>query len=382
MQQESRAQSVVIGGGLHGLAAAWHLRRLGSEVVLLERFRVGHDRGSSHGPSRVYRSAYPSPVYVHLLRAAGREEWPRLERESGKKLVHPCDGCFLGPPGGLFEEFSRTMASFGEEVELLEPPRARRRFPQFNFEGMAGAIDDRTAGVIASAETISSLAELCARDGVVLHDETTVTGIEADSDPVRVRSSRGDFLADHVVVAAGSWTSEILPFLRPKLTVVRQNIGYFVLDGPEGAFGPEQFPVWAYLGAGANDFFYGLPEFGSRGVKAARHVTAEDSDDPNGSNAPSPDALVEVRALVERLFTAPVKEMVASDTCLYTNTATEDFIIDCHPANPRVVIGAGFSGHGFKFGPLTGRILAELALQGRTDVPEFNRHRDTFAFVL
>jgi glycine/D-amino acid oxidase-like deaminating enzyme len=97
-------RAIVIGAGLHGLAAAWNLRRLGaSSVTLLERFRLGHDRGSSHGAARVFRATYPDPVYVHLLHAASREDWPRLETESGQTLIQKRDACFFGPRGGLYD---------------------------------------------------------------------------------------------------------------------------------------------------------------------------------------------------------------------------------------------------------------------------------------
>jgi sarcosine oxidase len=372
----SRFDAIVIGAGLHGLAAAWNLKRLGSpSVALLERFRLGHDRGSSHGAARVFRATYPSPVYVHLLHAASREDWPRLEAESGRTLIHKRDACFFGTEGGLYDAFAATMAQFPDDVEVLTPEEAARRFPPLRFEGMAGALHDRTAGIIAAEDTLSALAGRCRHLGVVIREEAAVARIESTSKAVVVHGAGETWTADRVVVAAGAWTADLVPLLRPRLTVVRQNVGYFRFPGA----GPD-FPVWCFLGSGANDFYYGFPA--EDGVlKAARHLTAGRADDPNEAAPPSPEALRDLSAFLESHFTAAPGGLVRAETCLYTNTATEDFVIDTHPRDPRIVVGAGFSGHGFKFGPLTGRILAELALHGESSVPEFARHRKTFALV-
>jgi glycine/D-amino acid oxidase-like deaminating enzyme len=258
---------------------------------------------------------------------------------------------------------------------MLTPDEAARRFPQLRFEGMAGAIHDRTAGIIAAADTLAALAGQCRKHGVEIREETLVTDIDPRPEGVVVHGEGTTWTADRVVVAAGAWTADLVPELRPRLTVVRQNVGYFRF--PEA--GPD-FPVWCFLGSGANDFYYGFPA--ENGImKAARHLTSEQPDDPDRTVSPSSEALRDLESFLERSFTGTPGALVRAETCLYTNTPTEDFIIDAHPRDPRIVVGAGFSGHGFKFGPLTGRILAELALFGESSVPEFSRNRKTFALV-
>jgi sarcosine oxidase len=373
--------AVVVGAGLNGLAAAWQLARLGAgRVALLERFRLGHRFGSSHGAARVTRTTYPSAVYANLMRAANAEAWPRLEREAGERLIHRHGGIFFGPAGGLYDGYARAMGAFPGEVVRLAPAEAAPRFPGFRFEGSAGVLWDRTAGVIAAERTLAGLARLCRRSGVEILEETRVTGIVPSAETVTVDTDRGPFLADRVVVTAGPWTAGLFPALAGRLTVKRQNVGFYRLGGDRAKTAPERFPVWAYLGRDEHDFYYGLPEFGREGVKAARHATASGAgDDPDGGREPSEDALVALDGFVRRLFTAPVEARIDAETCLYTNTPGEDFILDRHPADPRIVIGAGFSGHGFKFGPLTGRILAELSLHGRTTIEAFEADRRTFA---
>ena len=151
---------IVIGGGLVGLAAAWHFRRLGPpRVLLLERFEHGHTRGSSHGTSRIIRSAYPSPAYVHLMRAVTREEWPRLETLAGSQLVFPCSACFFGR-GALFDAYAETMCAFPNEVEILPGSEAAPLFPALRLDGV-DAIVDNTAGVLAAQRTMNALRRLC-----------------------------------------------------------------------------------------------------------------------------------------------------------------------------------------------------------------------------
>jgi sarcosine oxidase len=366
---------VVIGGGLVGMAAAWHFRRLGpTRVLVLERFQHGHGQGSSHGTSRIIRSAYPSPAYVHLMRAVTREEWPRLESLAGTQLVFPCQACFFGR-GALFDAYAGTMEGFPNEVELLSGSEAAPLFPSLRLEGV-DAIVDRTAGVLAARRTMDTLRAACDAAGVEFKENAPVREWSSEADGIRVRFEGGEVLARHVMVAAGAWIPDVLPFMSDRVLVARQTIGYFRLDGPMSV---GRFPVWCYLGDRANDFYYGLPEFERDGVKLARHYTAEKSDDPNSGAEPDPAALEDLLRFAKLRFTSPVLEMAGSETCLYTCTPTEDFIIDHHPDDARMVFASACSGHGFKFGPLTGRILAELVLMGKTSIPEFEAYRETFA---
>jgi sarcosine oxidase len=374
-------EALIIGGGINGLSTLYHLLRRGlRRVALVERFRLGHDRGSSHGPSRITRSTYPDADYVRLMQVVHAEEWPRLERDLGITAIHPCAGCFFGPPCATFDACVEAVTAAGARVELLDLREARRRFPQFRFEGVQRVLHDHTGGVVAAAETMAALAKLARRGAVDLREETRVCGLDWSRSPIRVDTSRGRLEAERVVVTAGPWAAELLPELRPRLTVARQTVGYFVVpDGMED-YRLGRFPVWVYVAEGENGMFYGLPEFGRAGMKVARHVIGGRDDDPNQTPSGIDDGAINVlRQFVAAQFHAPGPELAGADHCLYTNTATADFIVDLHPDNPRLAVGAGFSGHGFKFGPLTGRVLAELVLDGRVAVPEFEAMRARFA---
>jgi len=389
-------RAAVIGTGVNGLSTAWHLLRNGpGPVALIEQFPLGHDRGSSHGKSRITRSSYHSPVYIDLVQAAHREAWPELEQAAGERLLHPSPACFFGPPGHLYRDFVDAVTRTGADVEVLPVAEGRRRFPQFRFPDAEGVLDDHTAALVAAEATLRALTELVRAGGAHVLENTRVIGISGSApqhgentpvtgnpggDPLRLETSAGEVLTEKLVITAGPWTGRLLPWLAPHITPTRQVVGYFRFDGPPESFALGTFPVWAYLGSEKNGMRYGLPEFGRRGVKVARHVVSDDPHDPDTVPAePDPEALAELVLFAREQFATPLMERVAHEFCFYSNTPTEDFVLDFHPEDPRIVIGAGFSGHGFKFGPLTGRILADLARHGRCDHPAYMRHRAVFS---
>ncbi|MBI3126863.1 MAG: N-methyl-L-tryptophan oxidase [Candidatus Tectomicrobia bacterium] len=372
---------LVIGGGLNGLASLNHLRRLGvRRLGLIERFRLGHDRGSSHGQARITRSTYASPLYARLMHLLHEEEWPRLEREAGERLVHPCPGCFFGPPGEALEKYKRAVLQAQARVEWLTPAEGRRRFPQFRFEDAEGILLDHTAGVVAADDAIAALIRLARGGGAQIMEETEVLSIDASRQPLEVATERGVFRAERLIVTAGAWVGRLLPFLRPRLKAARQTVGYFEPAGARADYGIGRFPVWLYIADGENGHYYGMPEFGRPGIKAARHLAQGIDDNPDAAPAhPDPARIEELWGFLRAQLAAVPRRLLAWEHCLYTNTETEDFILDLHPGNPLVAVGAGFSGHGFKFGPFTGRVLAELVLHGKTSIPEFEEARGEFS---
>jgi glycine/D-amino acid oxidase-like deaminating enzyme len=165
------------------------------------------------------------------------------------------------------------------------------------------------------------------------------------------------------------------------LSVARQTVGYFEFEGPSENFRPGNFPVWGTVGYNDDISHYGIPEFGRPGIKAARHVTRAVDDDPDElpNECANERAMRALEDFLGKHFHPKIVNVSGCENCLYTNTQNEDFILDHHPQQKRVVIGTGFSGHGFKMGPVSGRILAEMALQGTTSLPEFEHARGRFA---
>ena len=381
MPPEPAFGALVVGAGVHGLATAWQLARRGvPRVALVERFRLHHDRGSSHGSARITRSTYSDARYVRLVRVAHAEDWPRLERDSGQRLIHHCDGVFWGPPEGELDAWAAAVAAAGADgVERLTPAEARRRFPVFGFPDAHAVLHDTTGGVVAAADALRVLDRLCRIEGVHVLEETRVLGIEPSSDPIVVDTDRGRLLAERVVVTAGAWVGELVPAIAARVSVARQHVGYFRLELPEARMAPGAFPVWVHLGSPGEGSHYGLPAFGRPGVKAALHGVSPEGDDQDALGAADARAIERTREFLTAQLTVPVTETLHTETCLYTNTPDEHFILGALAGHANLVVGSACSGHGFKFGPLVGRLLAELVLHGRTTVPEFESVRETFA---
>ncbi|MBL8695411.1 MAG: N-methyl-L-tryptophan oxidase [Planctomycetes bacterium] len=375
-----RRDVVIIGAGVHGLATAWQLARRGvRSVTILEQFEVGHARGSSHGAARITRSSYASLVYAQMMRTARLEEWPALEKDAGEQLIHPCEGCFFGPEKGPFAEYLAVAERLDRtEVERLDRATAQQRFPMFRFEEGDACLIDRTAGVVAADRTVAALARLAAAGGVEILTSTRVLAIDRSRDPMDVHTNRGRLETEKLILTVGPWIGALVPEIALATTPIRQSVGYFELDGAPQSMELPQFPVWVYSEPGPNGLWYGLPAFGTSGVKAAQHRTAGRRDDPDDEAAASEAELAHIEAFLGRRIRWAVKRRVSAETCFYTMTANEDYILAQHPGDPRVTIGAGFSGHGFKLAPVSGRILAELALDGRSTVSAYEQHRAQF----
>ncbi len=367
---------LIIGGGVNGLAVAYHLSHIKKlKVLLLEQFTLGNPFGGSHGFSRIIRGTYANPIYIQWMKRVYQYEWPLLEKEAGRRLIHPNPGCFFGT-GKLFEKYLQAIENSGFDIQRLSVSDARRLFPQFTFANCSAVLSDRTGGVIAAAEVLQNLAHIARKNGVEIRENTKVVNIDADKNSLQVMTDEETFSTNRLVVATGAYLPQLFPQFRSHLTAIRQTVGYFILQGDPKSFQIGNFPNWSYLG---EQVFYGLPEFGSKGIKVAQHRTSGKTDDPNQHISQGDPAEIKIlEHFVKEQFVQPIQKLVSSETCFYANTPTEDFILECLPSDPRVVIGSACSGHAFKFAPLTGRILAELALHGKTTIPEFEEYKQIF----
>jgi sarcosine oxidase len=357
--------AVVIGGGVVGLAAAWHLLRLGcTPVTVVERFRIGHDRGGSHGSVRMTRSTYASSVYARLMRHVREEEWPRLERAAGVTLVRPADVLFYGPDRATLGGYAAAVQAAGADVDRVPVAGARRRFPALRFTDDAEVLHDRSGGLIAASEAVRALHRLVTVGGAAVLENRRVLEIDRSPSPIRVVTDAGAIQAERVVIATGAWMSELVPAVRGALTVVPQTVAYARLGVPA-----HTTPSWLHFGGAEAGITYGLPEVGRDALKVGVHVTKGPGADPDRPRPPSAGEVEELRARLATILAVPVEAMLGSERCLYTMTATEDFVVDHWPGDPRMAFAAACSGHGFKFAPLTGRLLAELVVRGRAVLP-------------
>lgn len=368
---------IVIGGGVMGTSAALALARRGCKVTLLEQFDVGHDRGSSHGQSRILRYAYfEHPEYARMVQKVA-PMWRAIEVDTGQSLMHRCGGLDIGPRDGeLVTGSLRACRELGLEHEFLNGDDIGKRWPFANMTELAGVYQP-DACILRADQCVAALEELAIRDGVVVRPNTKVTSIEQQADHVVVETNDSQLHADHVIVTAGAWMRRLLEELDLPLTVVRKAVLYFNVTNLD-AFDISRFPI--YIVETGDAYYYGFGKMDQNGVKIGDHLGGEVVDPDHVERAMRAEDESHLRKFTRKYLPGADGDVVGFETCLYTKTPDEDFIIDKHPDLDRITIAGGFSGHGFKFGPLIGEILANLAVNGKADHPverfRINRFHD------
>ena len=351
-----RADVVVVGAGLLGLATAWALRDR-REVLVLEQATVGHARGGSHGPSRVFRLGYPDALYVQMAQLA-LPRWRALEAETGSSLLDVTGQLSFGAGS---DAVAVALAAAGAPSQRLSAADVVAAFPM--FAGHGPALYEPGSGVIAAAATLAALRTAAACE---VREECAVKAI-TDSDPVRVETSSHSIDANVVVVAAGPWTGTIRRDLVPGgVHATREHVAYLQ---PKGV--PEPHPIFVDF---SDPAVYGLPTPGNDLYKIALHHGGEMIDPDAPAEPPTARAIAALEAAARTWLPAYDPVAVEIDTCIYDNTPNEDFVL--YRAG-NVVVGAGTSGHGFKFGPLLGELLASLVMGTEPAAPleRFALHR-------
>ena len=371
-RRDEAAYDVIVAGlGGMGSAAAYHLAARGKKVLGLERHVPAHDKGSSHGESRIIRQAYfEGAEYVPLLFRA-YELWEELEKETGEDLMTLCGGLFIGPEDG--ELVSGSVASADEHglpYEILDAADLKRRFPIFEPGPETVALFEKRAGFVRPEASVRAHLDRAASLGAELRFGEPVLSWEASGSGVRVRTENGAYEAERLVVSAGAWAGELLSDLGLPLEVTRQILFWFRPRGGIGAFAQDRLPIWIYEPDDGN-MFYSFPAVdGADTVKAAFFRADGTPADPNTIDREvHADEVDFIRRYLGRHVPAMDGELVKARTCMYTNTPDQHFVVSAHPDHPQVVVAAGFSGHGYKFCGVIGEILADLAVEGETPHP-------------
>jgi sarcosine oxidase len=364
------AKNVIIGAGAMGSAAAYQLAKRGEPVVLIEQFALGHDRGSSHGAARITRHSYADARYARLMPAAFRA-WKELEADAGETLYIRTGGVSFSPPG--VDYAARVAASLDE----LDVPHWRtsgrewsRRRPAFQLPEDYDVVFEPDAGMVAASRALAVQLELARLHGGVrtrIIEQMPVRRIDLDGPKPVILTDDLRLIADRLIVSAGAWVKRLLPGLPVPLMATRQQVLYVRPRDP-APFRIGRFPVFIYKGAGEEDAFYGMPEFLEMGVKVARHAGPE--TDPDVADRDVGEAYRStVRSFLQGhiplLAEAPID---LTEICLYTVAPDEQFQVDFLPGRPDVIVASPCSGHGFKFSCLIGRILADLATAGSTEI--------------
>jgi len=359
-----RVDAIIVGAGLAGSAAAWAMARRGRSVAVLEAFAPGHRRGSSHGSARIFRRAYPDPLYVRLTGDADRR-WRELEDEAGEELVLRTGELDYGPTREA-EKMYGILSEFGVPAELMPAAAAAERWPGMAF-GAGPVLFHPDAGVLDPERTMTAMQRLAAAAGAQINYQTAVVHLSATPDGAVVDASDRSWRAPVVIVAAGPWLEPLLgdQVRLPPLVVTQQQALHFAPLTPDWNGGNGSTPAPAFIFHSPEIPVYGLLA-GRDGevpgaIKMGEHGQGTVTTGDGRDGIVDPVARARISAFVAHrlpgLDPAPVGEL----TCMYTSTPGEDFLLDRH--GPFVVCSA-CSGHGAKFAPLTGEIAADLACGG------------------
>jgi len=378
----AHADIAVLGLGAMGAMTAWQAAQRGVSVVGIEQFGLAHARGSSHGGSRIFRMIlFEGPEYVPVGRAS-HELWRRLERDSGTTLLTTSGGLVIGPADGpLVLEGLESAESGGVEHELLDADQMRARFPQHALFDDDVAIYEPGAGALRPEAAITAALGQAQEAGATILSECGVRSLGLGDAEVEIVTDRGTVLAKKVVLATGAWFNDLVPELRLPLRIQRSCLTWFSSSDPT-LFGPERFPVFVRESGRLDG--WGIPDIDGRGVKVGAGPSVEKRwlDRPEDNwTAPTPADVAPAVAFCREAFPTLSHDIADTAACMNSKTPDGDFVIGQAAAAPQLVVLGGFSGHGFKHAAGIGRIAAELALDGGTDIPIERFSPDRFAAV-
>ena len=357
-----RYDVVVVGVGGMGSATLYHLAKRGKRVLGLERFDVPHELGSSHGVTRIIRLAYfEHSDYVPLLHRA-YELWRELEAEAGEQLLH-VTGIVEGGER-IFDGVLRSCADHDLPHEVLDGREIGRRFPAYRLEPEYRAVFQPDGGFVLPERCIVAHVNGAVARGAAVRTRERVLEWSEGEGGVRVRTERGIVEAERLVLTAGAWSEEVARLSEGLVKPVRQVLAWMQPLRPD-LFTPELLPVFNLIVD--DEHFYGFPEFGVPGFKIGRYERQGETGDPDVvSRETAPRDETVLRELAQRYFPEGAGPTLALKTCLFELSPDEHFLLDRHPETDLAVVGAGFSGHGFKFCSVVGEILADLVLDGET----------------
>ncbi|XP_074016818.1 peroxisomal sarcosine oxidase [Numenius arquata] len=360
--QHATYDAIVIGAGIQGSFAAYHLTQRHRDTLLLEQFILPHSRGSSHGQSRITRSAYPRVSYARMMPDSFRL-WQRLEAEAGTSLYRRTGLVVLGPAGDL--ELEGCRRSLGDD-HVLDTTVLAQRFPGLRLQAGEVAMWDGTGGVLFADRALRAVQDVFRRHGGTLRDGEKVLRIEPGA-LVTVTTTAGVYRAPRLIITAGAWTGALVAPLGLHLPLQPLRIDVCYWREKEGSPGAGRAgPCFMAIGLSqAPHGIYGLPALEYPGlVKVCYHhgsPTDPEERDRVPPGTPRPNVAL-LSSFISSYLPGLDPQPAVVETCLYTNTPDEDFILDRHPKFSNIIIGAGFSGHGFKLAPVVGKLLCELSL--------------------
>ncbi|HEY0434689.1 MAG TPA: N-methyl-L-tryptophan oxidase, partial [Chitinophagaceae bacterium] len=366
---------IVIGVGSMGSSACYFLSKAGLRVLGLEQYGIVHEQGSHTGQTRIIRKAYfEDPSYVPLLVRA-YQLWAQLEQLSGEKLFYRTGLLYAGTPGhSLLAGVRESARAYAIDVASWDSTQLKQHFPQFHFPTGWEILFEADAGFVRPEATILAYTKFARALGASIHENEKVLDWTCTDSHVTVKTRQGIYHAAKLVITAGSWAGQLVPGLRQKISVSRQVLAW-MQPAITARYEPARFPCWMLAMEDVPGCYYGFPyvdeeSFGApAGLKLAHHTPGNATNPERVDRHVLPSEVAPLREIITTYFHGDFSDGDAK-TCLYANSPDENFMIDLLPGTEsRVAIAAGFSGHGFKFVPVVGEILAGLIVEGSTDLP-------------
>lgn len=353
---------IVLGLGAMGSATAYHAARSGYKVLGLDAYQRNHTVGSSHGHSRIIRESYAEgPQYVPLVQRAFRL-WRELEVESQRRLLTMTGGLYIGTPESeIVKGVIASASQHSLSIDLLTARETMLRFPSLSLPDDLVAVYELNGGVLDAEACVGAHLDMAARWGADLHHSEPVLSWSPDRQGVSVVTQDGSYEAAKLVIAAGSWMSDLLPDLSLPLTVWRVVNAFYEPSTPD--YDIDRFPF--FLLEVPEGTYYGLPSAPGQGLKVGRHDAGEVSTPQTMRRTVDPAEVETLRLMLDHYMPGAAGNLKATSTCVYTMTPDEDFIIDRHPQYPQVTYVSACSGHGFKFSSVIGEVLAAMSIEGR-----------------
>jgi len=366
-----RFRYAVIGaGGIGSAAAYWFSRIAGDDVLCLEQWTLGHDRGASEDHSRIIRLGYHASHYTALTRAA-YAAWDVIERESGIPLVHRTGMINLAQPGtegaGILDGYEQAMGAQDIAYERFDSHEIMRRWPQFRLAGEHEAIFQPDGGILDIRKAVAAHLALARGNGATVLPHAAVTAIVDTGDGLRLSTTAGDFEVDKLVLCAGAWTPRLLEEqlgISWPIRLTKEQVTYFATTKLRD-FAPDRFPIWIWHG---EEEFYGFPVHGEVATKAAKELCGPSVTLDESSWEPDRERVRRVAEFVEEILPGYGGPELYTRCCLYDMPPDRDFVLDLLPGHPDIAVCIG-AGHAAKFAALLGRILVELATEGTTGFP-------------
>jgi monomeric sarcosine oxidase len=357
---------IIVGAGIMGSATAHKLSKTRKKILLLEQFPIQHNNGSSHGQTRIIRQTYTEIHFSELMKSAYRL-WNNFEKEIGERLILRTGGIDFGSENS--ENLNKTVETckkLGIPYQEFNNRELKAKFPMFQLSDEYFGIVQESSGIILANKSLSSFQNRAIKNNVKVAKNEKVIRIKIGTSKIIVETTKDKYQTEKLVLTSGMWTNLNLEptGIKLDLNIWKLSFAYWPVTEVD-IFSPERFPIFI---AWEEDPIYGFPLIEQQSaIKIAPHFTFDNNlSPPIIENVPNESLISRVGNYIDKNFKFVKSTPLDSQTCYYTMTKDENFILDFHPDSDQIVIGAGFSGHGFKFAPLIGEILGDLVLNQKS----------------